>query len=142
MCGCGSHNQWYTSDQILFFENLKNLQGAEARPGSKICIHFFLEILAHFLKQLWKFKYFVKICNAKRCWDLHALFLIAKGGSPHKLGAERALTYFNNNSLLSNNLLLFIEAKCLLYSYLVLRYQTEIICYVVRGVQGPGEKQL
>lgn len=134
MCGCGSHNQWYTSDQILFFENLKNLQGAEARPGSKICIHFFLEILAHFLNSCGSLNILLRYVTQKGVGIYMLFFLIAKGGSPHKLGAERALTYFNNNSLLSNNLLLFIEAKRLLYSYLVLRYQTEIICYVVRGV--------
>lgn len=134
MCGCGSHNQWYTSDQILFFENLNNLQGAEARPGSKICIHFFLEILAHFLNSCGSLNILLRYVTQKGVGIYMLFFLIAKGGSPHKLGAERALTYFNNNSLLSNNLLLFIEAKCLLYSYLVLRYQTEIICYVVRGV--------
>lgn len=121
------------SDPI--FWKFKKFARRRSSPGlENLHTFFFSKFLPIFWNSCGSLNILLRYVTQKGVGIYMLFFLIAKGGSPHKLGAERALTYFYNNSLLSNNLLLFIEAKCLLYSYLVLRYQTEIICYVIRGV--------
>lgn len=117
-----------------FFKIWKICKAQKLARARKFAYNFLSKFLPIFWNSCGSLNILLRYVTQKGVGIYMLFFFIAKGGSPHKLGAERALTYFYNNSLLSNSLLLFIEAKCLLYSYLVLRYQTEIICYVVRGV--------
>lgn len=117
-----------------FLKIWKICKAQKLARARKFAYNFFSKFLPIFWNSCGSLNILLRYVTQKGVGIYMLFFFIAKGGSPHKLGAERALTYFYNNSLLSNSLLLFIEAKCLLYSYLVLRYQTEIICYVVRGV--------
>lgn len=114
-----SCKRWKRSYFLKIWKNCKAQKFARAR---KFAYNFFSKFLPIFWNSCGSLNILLRYVTQKGVRIYMLFFLIAKGGSPHKLGAERALTYFYNNSLLSNNLLLFIEAKCLLYSYLVLQY--------------------
>lgn len=116
---------------------MKIAKGLKARLNLKIGTKFFHEIFEHFLWYLLMYKYFVKTCNAKVVSNYTGFRLISrKKGWPLKLGAKRAVKSSYNNSLLNNNLLLFIEAKMFIVGLFM--YTVPYLSHMLRnkGFQG------